>query len=891
MDSAPLSEGDYLLHYKLLGPIGAGGMGVVWRALDTRLNREVALKLLPALQSEGPQQTQRLTREAQCASALNHPNIVTIYDINSDAGRHFIAMELVRGKSLRDILRENKLSRAEALRYAIALSDALGKAHAAGIIHRDLKPGNVMITSDGLLKVLDFGLAKPLGAMLTSASSEGWDSADPLTLTTPGVVLGTVGYMSPEQTLGGDVDARTDVFSFGVVLYEMLSGYRPFPGSSRQEVAVNLLWSAPQPLSVLCPDMPRQIEEIVNRCLASNPDARYADCGAVARDLKSAVDSVPLSVSSFANDDGDTTVFDAALGANPSGMTGTWATTIGPGLKPTLWWGAALLALAALVWSAWTFYPRAVQHQRGIAVLPFTAVGSEDRTRAFGVGLVMSLSSQLSGLQPFRDAFWVVPPADVIQAKAQSAKDARQMFGVDMVVSGSVETTGQRIRVTAIVSDARNQRMIRSGQMTEAAGDSFALQDNLVALVAGLLEVPLPAEVRMSAESGESREPGAEDYYLQGRGYLLSDINQADLAIDVFKDALRRDPKFARAHAGLGEAYLDKYEFTKDPEWLRKARESCERALRLRDGTVEARTVLGNIARIEGRYDDAASILRDVVTREPRNWEAWLRLARAYEGKRAMKDAESAYRQALELQPGYPGGYQYLGAFYYKQARYEEAVRSFQRASQLAPDNYKALNNLAAVYLQQGRFPETERALRRSLQLKPNPIAYNNLASLYFTQARYSESVPMMEQAVQMGQKSATMLGSLAHLYRLVPELRSKAGKAAADAMEVARKQLAVNPHDTLARADLAWLYAEQGDKQTALREISTALKEAPKDGDVLFRSVLVHELVGDREGALAAYDSLGKTGSNLTEVNQRPELKSLRTDPRFREKKWQTTK
>ena len=891
MGSAPVAEGDYLLHYKLLGPIGAGGMGVVWRALDTRLNREVALKLLPSLHSEEPQQTQRLTREAQCASALNHPNIVTIYDINSDAGRHFIVMEFVRGKSLRDLLRERRLGRSEALRYAVALSDALGKAHAAGIIHRDLKPANVMISNDGLLKVLDFGLAKPVGEMPNSSSSGDWESGEPAALTMPGAVLGTVGYMSPEQALGGEVDARTDVFSFGVVLYEMLSGYRPYPGSSRQEVAVNLLRSAPQPLSLLSPDISPAIEAIVNRCLASNPNDRYADCAAAARDLKAAVDGMPASLSSSGDITGDTTIFDAALGADSSRASRVSAVSGGHRLSPLWWWGAAVLVLIAAAWSAWTFYPRAVLRQRGIAVLPFTAIGSEDRTRAFGVGLVMSLSSQLSSLQPFREAFWVVPPADVLQAKAQSAKDARQMFGVDMVVTGSVETTGQRIRVTANLSDARNQRTIRSAQMTEAAGDSFTLQDNLVTLIAGLLEVPLPAEARLSAELGKSREPGAEDYYLQGRGYLLSDINQADLAIDVFKEALRRDPSFARAHAGLGEAYLDKYEFTKDPEWIAKARESCERALKLRDGTIEARTVLGNIARVEGRYDEAASILRDVVTRDPRNWEAWLRLARAYEGKRSFKEAESTYRQALEIQPSYPGGYQHLGAFYYNQGRYDEAVRSFQRASELAPDNYKALNNLAAVFVQQGRFPEAERALRRSLQLKPNPIAYNNLASLYFTQARYADCVPMMEQAVQMGQKSATLLGSLAHLYRLVPELRPKAAKAAADAMDVARKQLTVNPHDTLARGELAWLEAEQGEKQAALKEVGSALKEAPKDGAVLFRSVLVHELVGDRDGALAAYDSLGQTGTFLTEVNQRPELKALRTDPRFREKKWQTTK
>jgi tetratricopeptide (TPR) repeat protein len=892
MASAPPAEGDYLLHYKLLGPLGAGGMGIVWRALDTRLNREVAMKLLPSLQLDGPQQTQRFTREAQCASALNHPNIITIYDINADAGCHFIAMELVRGKSLREILRERRLGCTEALRYAIPLCDALAKAHGAGIIHRDLKPGNVMITSDGLVKVLDFGLAKPIGETARSSAATGGYAIEDDSLTTPGVVLGTVGYMSPEQTLGGDVDARSDVFSFGVVLYEMLSGYRPFPGSSPQEVALNLLRGAPQPLSLLCPGVPRSIEEIVNRCLAREAADRYADCGDVLRELRVAAEGLPASFFSSGSGDGATTIFDLALGVPASKAGLERSQTEGSRFRLALAarWIAALLVVGILVGLGWRLYPRPAQQVRGIAVLPFTAVGSEDRTRAFGVGLVMSLSSQLSALQPFREAFWVVPPADVLQAKAQSAKDARQMFGVDLVISGSVEAIGNRVRVTTIVSDAHNQHMLRSGQMTEAAADSFALQDDLVALVAQLLQVGLPVEARASAASGNSREPGAEDYYLQGRGYLLSDSNQADLAITVFKEALRRDPAFAKAYAGLGEAYLDKYEFTKDPEWIKKARTSCEQALKLRPGIIHAQVVLGNIARVEGRYDEAVSILSSIVTQEPRNLEAWLHLARTYESKQALREAEAAYQKAVEIQPSYPGAHQHLGSFYYKQGRYDEAGRSFRRASDLAPDNYKALNNLAAVLVQQGRFLPAERALRHSLEIRPNPIAYNNLASLYFTQERYAEAVPMMEQAVKMGQQSATLLGSLAHLYRVVPELRFKAAKASADAIDITQKQLAVNPHDTEARADLAWLYADQGDQQSAVREIVAALRETPGNGAVLFRAILVYELSGQRKDALTAYDSLAKTGSYLTEVNRRPELKGLRTDPKFKEKQWQTT-
>lgn len=893
MASAPLAEGDYLLHYKLLGPVGAGGMGVVWRALDTRLNREVALKLLPSLLTDEPQQTQRFTREAQCASALNHPNIVTIYDINADAGRHFIAMELVRGKSLREILRERRLDFTEAMRYAIQLCDALAKAHAAGIIHRDLKPGNVMITGDGLVKVLDFGLAKPVGETARSNASSSTDLLDDDLLTTPGAVLGTVGYMSPEQTLGGDVDARSDVFSFGVVLYEMLSGYRPFPGASRQEVALNLLRGAPQALHLLCPGVPHLIEEIVNRCLAREAAGRYADCGEVVRELRIAAEELPANPPSVGPGEGDTTIFDEALGTHAS-ATGRQTGRVPSRIAPAIGWIAAILLLiVAIAGLAWRFYPRpALQAQvpRGIAVLPFTPVGSEDRTRAFGVGLVMSLSSQLSALEPFREAFWVVPPGDVLQAKALSAKEARQMFGVDLVISGSVETTGNRIRVTAIVSDAKSQRMLRSGQMTEAAADSFALQDDLVLLVAQLLQVGLPVEARATAASFNSREPGAEDYYVQGRGYLLSDANQADLAIAVFKEALRRDPAFAKAYAGLGEAYLDKYEFSKDSDWINRAQASCEQALKLRPRNIHAQAVLGNIARIEGRYDEAISILRSIVTQEPRNLEAWLHLARTYESKQALPEAEAAYQKAVEIQPSYPGAHQHLGSFYYKQGRYDEAARSFKRASELAPDNYKALNNLSAVLVQQGRFAQGEAALRHSLEIRPNPIAYNNLASLYFTEGRYAESVPMMEQAVKMGQRSATLLSSLAHLYRLVPELAPKAAKASADAIDVALRQIGVNPHDAEARADLAWLYAERGDRQLALREITAALKEAPESGFVLFRSVLVNELTGNRKEALVAYDSLAKTGGLLTEVNHRPELKALRNDPKFKEKEWQTT-
>ena len=876
MGTAALSAGEHLLHYKLIEKIGSGGMGTVWKARDTKLRREVALKLLPPEQLTEPAQVERFRQEAQCASALNHPNIITIHDINTDRGLHFIAMEYVRGESLREILRRGKPALSEALSYAVQICDALGKAHSAGIVHRDLKPANVMVSGEGLVKVLDFGLAKLMAPELSDDTERGSAAAATAGLTSPGVVMGTVGYMSPEQALGDKVDERSDVFSFGVVLYEMLAGSHPFPGERRLDVTRNLLRADPKPLREVCPAVPEALARIVTRCMRREIEDRYADCGEVAKDLK----AVPASAASV---DKASTQSLRPPEEVPSPVSDR--------RRAAAWRWLLLLPLVVILAAvAFLVQSRSAARQRGVAVLPFTAVSSDERTKAFGLGLELALSNHLSGIETFQKAFWVVPASDVLQARSQSARDAREHFGVDLVISGSVETMGDRVRVIAGISDARSQRQLRSRQITAAVDDSFALQDELVRMVSELMQVDLPVETRAMALSAASREPRVEDYFLQGRGYLQSG-DKADPAIEVFQEALRRDPRYARAHAGLGEAYLQKYAATKEPEWIAKARASCREALRLRDDTPEARIALGMIARAEGRYQEAASVLREVVDEQPLNREAWLRLAQAHESRQSMSEAEAAYRKAVEIQPGYPGGHQSLGVFFYRRGRYAEAERSFERARELAPDNYRVYSQLGALYLQTGRYAEAEAVLKRSISLKPNAVAYNNLSSCYTYQERYAEAVPLMEKALQMGQSSVTLLGNLAHLYRVAPGFDSKVGKAYQQAFEVARKQLAINPSDAEARADLAWLYADVGDRKAAEREIEAARLQAPANPVVLFRGVLVYEVIGERERALAAYESLAKTGTYLEEIQRRPELKSFRSDKRYKEGKWHNTK
>jgi serine/threonine-protein kinase len=880
MELPALSEGMRLLHYQLLAPLGSGGMGVVWRALDTRLGREVALKLLSAEAAPGDEQIQRLTREARLASALNHPNIVTIYDIDSAEGLRFIAMELVRGRSLRELLRERRLSTQEALRYGVQLAEALGVAHASGIVHRDLKPGNIVVTDSRLIKILDFGLAKSLTPAVPGAGDS--------TITTAGAVVGTVGYMPPEQMLGGEVNARSDVFAFGVVLYEMLCGARPFAGATREETAGRMMREEYGDLAAQCAGVSEELCQVIRKCLRSKPAERYASCAEVAEELKLVLAGEPLS---GASSSAVTLVDPAAAWIGPAETPSRVAAALRSKRRRQWIWAACLAVLLALAGGvAWRIWPRAERAPRGVAVLPFTAIDGGDRSRAYGTGLVVSLASQLSSLAPFREAYWVVPPGDVMQAKVQSTREARQMFGVDLVISGSVEVKDERVRITAILSDAATLRTLRSIDVTEVTGESFALQDRLVETVAGLLNVKVSDAARAAARAGGSSDQGAEDYYIQGRGHLLNGVNQGDQAIDGFTEALRRDPKFVRAMAGLTEAYLQKFDFSKDPVWVEKARASSDQALALDAHDFDARMASAAVASTQGRYEDAVAMLRALTRERPTDVEAWIHLGTAYQGEHMMDAAEKAFLKAVDLQPAYVGAQLYIGSFYFHNSKLSEALKAFQHAAKLAPDNYRALNNVAALLIDgESHRKEAEPFLRHSIEIHPNAVAYNNLATLYCSEGRLREAVVPMERAVAMRGKNASIATGLAEIYSYLPELRSKVPAAAHDAINVAQDALAVNPRDAAARALLASDYALLGEKAAARREIVAALRDGPKDDGVLLRAVIVYELSGDRDRALAAYNLLSNTGSSLADVKWRPELQSLRSDPRFKERSWQS--
>ncbi|MDX1488766.1 MAG: protein kinase, partial [Acidiferrobacterales bacterium] len=561
--------GRRITHYQILERLAGGGIGVVYKALDTLLGRPVALKFLPAHLNSHEATRTRFIHEAKAASALDHANLGYIHEIGeSDDGRLFIAMAYYRGETLKKKIEQGPLPLDEALDYAVQIADGLACAHRAGIIHRDIKPANIMVTgptrardteattqqvsgsSPGVVKIVDFGLAK----------------VHDVGITRTGARLGTVSYMSPEQGRGTEVDHRTDIWALGVVLYEMLTGERPFKGDYEAAVLYAALNSSPPSLSSLRPDLPLRLEQVVLQCLQKDVADRYQDVEMLRSDLEAIRQGVP------------------PIGA-PSRPRSrerwpsvqVWQRLFRwPLLAIPLVLGVVLLA----VWFSWSNVPE----QRHLAVLPFTVIGETTDARAFSAGLLESLTSKLTQIEQYQEgSLWVVPAAEVTASMTPS--DARAQLGVTLVVSGSVQMQGERVRLTLNLIDTENRRQIASEQIDHRNTEALALQDEAVLMLARMLRVRLKRNEREELTAGSTEKSQANAFYLRGWGYLRNyqTVEEVELAIDHFRKAIDVDPDFALAYAGLGEAYWQKFRRTDDVQWVDDAIEHSQHALRLND--------------------------------------------------------------------------------------------------------------------------------------------------------------------------------------------------------------------------------------------------------------------------------------------------------------------
>ena len=824
--------------------LGAGGMGEVYYAEDPQLKRPVALKRVSRNLGSTPESREQILHEAQRASALQSDHIASVYDVVEDLGEVFLVMEYVEGRTLRERLRE-PVTLEQFFEIATQCAEALVAAHQHGIVHCDIKPENIMLTADGRVKILDFGVAKHLPR---SDQSSTLDSRK---------VGGTPCYMAPEVLLEDLPDPRSDIFSLGVVLYEMLTRKNPFLTESFIATSERVLHTTPSAIRLFNSHVPEELEAVVMKAMAKPSAQRFADAGELLRSLQALQRGESVTVA-----------------------RGTGAFTLAR-RRPVLWRGAVVLLvlLALSVFPGLWPHKIALPARRNLAVFPFVAADADPSTRAFSQGLAETLTAKLSQLTD-RYPIEVVSASEVRAQSVASLESAKANLGVNLVLEGSFQQAGRSVRVNYNLVDAGTHRVLRADTITSDAGDPFALEDRVVDSALHALDLELSSSERQSLAARGTGQPDAYDFYLRGRGYLqdYQKPENIDSAIEVFQRALERDPKYGLAYAGLGESYWQKYELTHDRSWVTKALEACQRAGQSGTGF----TCLGVVYNGTGRYEEAASSFQRALDADRTSDAAYRGLAAAYEHTGKFADAEQTYRRAITIRPGYWSGYSWLGAFLFNQGRYEEAVKAFSQVTTLAPDNIRGYNNLGGTYLALGRYADAISAFEKSVAIQPNEDAYSNLGAAYLFLRRFSEASRACERAVQFDGNQFVLWANLANAYYWEPGRRGDSVAPYHKAIALSEEELRVNPRNAVSLSYLAVFHAMIGEEKPAWTALDRSLVLAPADATVLMNAALVANQLGEADKAIAWLRKSLAAGQSLDVVRNTVDFDNLHSNKKF---------
>jgi tetratricopeptide (TPR) repeat protein len=854
-----LEPGTRLGVFEVLGPIGVGGMGEVYRARDTRLGREVAIKVLPEAFARDPDRVARFEREARMLASINHPAIAAIYGAEESGDVPYIVMELVPGETLADRMARGPLSLEESLSYALQVAEALEGAHEKGVVHRDLKPSNVKVKPDGKIKVLDLGLAK-----MMEEPPEASDLSHSPTLlmqdqTRPGTILGTVEFMSPEQARGKEVDKRTDIWAFGCLLFEMLSGKRAFTGETVSDVLVAILTKEPA-WDALPADTPPRMRELLSRCLEKDANQRLRDIGdarvEIDRALARADESVP-----------------PAAAASPRRAWGVAAVL-------------ALLLVGSLVWlilrSRLREAPPGAIGVRSLVVLPANIMGDSPGGQLVGDGLVETLSVRLNDVPGIQ----VVTPAAAVAASDKNADPfgAARSVGANLVVRSSVVRSGERVRIIYSVWNVQTRAQMAGGTVDGAASDLFGMQDQLAENVAAKLKLPKPAKKGSTPTGLETASE--QERYIQALGYLQRYDKPAsvDAAIRLLEALAAERPDAALVQAALGRGHLYKFNLTREKTWADKAAESASRAHRLAPELPEVDATLGELYIRTGKPQDATGAFRRALALQPGNFDALLGLARAYDAAGDAPQSEATYRRSIALQPSFWAGYSKLGGFYFNRGQYAQAAEMFRRVTELSADNARAFGNLGAAYQNAGAFDKALEAYHRSLALEPTHLTYSNIGTLEYVLGHYKNAADAFEKAIQITPGHFQLWVNLGDAYRWTKGLEGKAPAAYARAIELSRDELKVNPKDPFVLAHLGVCLAKTGKIQQARGPTQLALSLAPKNPEVLCLAAATANLEGRSAEALERIRRAVEAGYSRAIIARDPDFTNLRSESAFRE-------
>lgn len=727
-----IENGTIINQYKILSPIGKGGMGEVFLAQDTKLDRKVALKILPPEFSDDKDRMSRFVREAKSASALNHPNIITIHEIGESDGTHFIATEFIDGKTLNEYKQANSLNYKSALEIAIQVASALDEAHHAGIVHRDIKPDNVMIRANGLVKILDFGIAK-VSATSASASDSSEDATAIKSPTTPGMIIGTANYMSPEQAKGKVVDARTDIFSFGVVLYEMIAGQLPFEGENALEMIGAILHKEAKPLS---DEVPTEIVKIINKCLRKDRDERYQTIKDVLIDLKEVKQDLEfqdnLERSIVPNQHANKTQILKATTLDETNQTTTNQTVASNPTKKYL--AAGLLTLLLAVGGFFGYkYLSPTKQVESIAVMPFVNESGNPDVDYLSDGITETLINSLSQIPNLS----VKARSSVFRYKGKEIdpKKVASELGVQVILTGRVVQRGDQLILSVELIDGLTENTIWGNKYERKGSDLVALQSQVARDVSSKLKSKLSGADAAKVGKTYTANPEAYQAYLKGRYYWnRRTAENLKRAIEQFKAATDRDPNYALAYVGLADCYaiLPEYAGTPINETAPQAKAYAERAIAIDDQLGEPYATLGIV-----------------------NVQLW-----------KWAEAEREYKRAIELNPTYATAYHWYSILLKNMGRNDEAAKMIARASELDPLSGAIGCNISMIYQLQNNHDASIQNSLRMIELDPNfGRAYEYLGLSYLKLGRKEEAVKTMEKAVELTNRQNVVLSELGYVY------------------------------------------------------------------------------------------------------------------------------